>query len=267
MSKRKSLARLAVGKSQSSQDVPEESIHKSSSNARPLSYHASIGVSAGVQNQAAPPHGTSNEVPVPPATVTRRLPGRSSEENPNHPNSAVAHSNRHSYPAAAGALGHSQALQLDGQFQIFPLSSLPAVRLRSPPGPPCSSRLAAARGGRPRTGCRRGGGPAVSCCPMGGCAGPARRPARRSSPSARRPPRTACRAPHRPSAAAPRPAAAAAAAPCTTRTPLTTCRTGRTAGRRTPASGRPGTALLTTEHRTRYQPGLGTTSVRMYPSQ
>ena len=134
MSKRKSLARLAVERSQSSQDIPEENVHRSSSNARPLSHHAAVEVPAGdgdrVQHQPLPPRDTRDGAPPPPA-VTRRRPGRSSAEhadNTSHPKSAAIHNNRHSYPAAASTLSHGQTSQHSWQS--------PAIPAHLPPGSP-----------------------------------------------------------------------------------------------------------------------------------
>ena len=120
MSKRKSLARLAVERSQCSQDVPEEPLHRSSSNVRPLSQMASVEVLYGGNDgdrQPAPYHAASNgaaPVPGPPqVSVTRRPAGRSSAERREpavRPSSAApARSNRHSYPAAAALSGQGRA--------------------------------------------------------------------------------------------------------------------------------------------------------------
>ena len=128
MSKRKSLARLAVERSQSSQDITEENVRRSSSNARPLGHHAGVDVAANdcLQHQSLPPDPASNGAPQPPA-VGRHRPGRRSAEqskNPSQPDRTVTHNNRHSYPAAAGTVGQTSR-------QVW---QSPGILSRQPPG-------------------------------------------------------------------------------------------------------------------------------------
>ncbi|XP_043231645.1 inositol polyphosphate 5-phosphatase E-like [Amphibalanus amphitrite] len=119
MSKRKSLARLALERSQCSQDAAEEPLHRSSSNARPLSQLTVVegvrgdsGAERAADRQPLPSSGASNgAAPQPHIAVIRRRPARSSGEQRIQPGpaaTAATHNSRHSYPSAAGQHSHSR---------------------------------------------------------------------------------------------------------------------------------------------------------------